>query len=940
MIPVGIAASVGVVKTCAMVFTGIAKVGYVANLSWQAHKLIHAPKGIDTRHENIQTAQATVKIASAAARSLEMIAVVFVPVEVNMAITTTATVIDLANILICRLTKEDPSSLEDLAIVIRVAQCVFFVSSNLFCPEMMKSKVWELPCSVAYVVYEYLAGDQAASIKKKLKLFSTINYLLHPQVISFDHLQNIQLLTKNPFPVSIWGTSQLCCISKLPLRYVFVVKGTENSPHPVCYEESEITQWMDTHAGESPPGWPENIAYERSNATAFTQEQIKVDVHIESLISSLLELDHTHSIEDLHFNPFYFLWGDTKYRCSINDTPLRFACLLKGTSKQPVFFERETIKKHFRESTTRPRHWPQDIKYCMENVEHCAEAQKEIDARLNYLLMILKEKDPFKRLRIEITQAKSINDLQWVPSFIDIEENQPPLICPIEKRPIRFVIGVAHPNNKYTFYEKSALTRWIQSDCTMPPNEWPKGVDYLEQRSDPHKSKQLLFQASEVQQIIDNWLSRSYETHQLIFKLQITDSKSAALFLKLHAITNPLSKKPIPDLSTPICIDSFSFNPFSQPLWGKDFVCPIHQHPIRHVVVVRGTESSAHPIYFEKTAIEHWIRNHQTPPSCWPDGIKYSQENIEGSTLAQEKINQRLTFLFELVTSDHLSAATSMTNQDTLNAWLSNFSLKMKKVFTLKIPNKDMATLFMRLYDLKNPLNETSIIGLETSASIDQFSFNPFSRYLWGHDLICNLHQHPLRFASVVKGTENSMHPIYYEKAAIEDWMMKKQAPPPSWPQDVLYSKDNIISCAAAQNKIIQKFAFILKILSTTDIYNKSVTEVLEHATMESLPWIPNFIAQEAIQYPYRCATSQRPIRFICALRVDSDPQVYFEKSNIMHWIALYPCKRPKSWPDQVPYDPSLLIHCPDLQKEIDDELNALLVGFQQTLRSLEMMDS
>lgn len=88
------------------------------------------------------------------------------------------------------------------------------------------------------------------------------------------------------------------------------------------------------------------------------------------------------------------------------------------------------------------------------------------------------------------------------------------------------------------------------------------------------------------------------------------------------------------------------FNDIPRPLINPLFThytCPITQQPIRHLRIVRGTEGTDNPIFYEQRAIAEWLQaNPGTPPAGWPSGITYSGANIIEARDHQAAINRQL----------------------------------------------------------------------------------------------------------------------------------------------------------------------------------------------------------------------------------------------------------------------------------------------------------
>src|SRR5690606_33718753 len=78
----------------------------------------------------------------------------------------------------------------------------------------------------------------------------------------------------------------------------------------------------------------------------------------------------------------------------------------------------------------------------------------------------------------------------------------------------------------------------------------------------------------------------------------------------------------------------------------NQWYCPINQKPIRFILVVDGTQERDEPVYYEKSIITNWIKEHpeQNPPK-WPEDIMLSSENLKNANSVQRLINTRLEIL-------------------------------------------------------------------------------------------------------------------------------------------------------------------------------------------------------------------------------------------------------------------------------------------------------
>ncbi len=76
----------------------------------------------------------------------------------------------------------------------------------------------------------------------------------------------------------------------------------------------------------------------------------------------------------------------------------------------------------------------------------------------------------------------------------------------------------------------------------------------------------------------------------------------------------------------------------------KSYICSLSRKPIRHVLMVAGTEKK--PVYYEKAAFEKYCQEfpNKLPPK-WPVGVQFIKENISLYAEGQRIIDQRLDVL-------------------------------------------------------------------------------------------------------------------------------------------------------------------------------------------------------------------------------------------------------------------------------------------------------
>ena len=80
----------------------------------------------------------------------------------------------------------------------------------------------------------------------------------------------------------------------------------------------------------------------------------------------------------------------------------------------------------------------------------------------------------------------------------------------------------------------------------------------------------------------------------------------------------------------------------------RQFKCSLTNKPIRHIVVVQGTEETPFPIYFEKKAIQEHLGNASLGrPAGWPSTVEFSHAHLKHPIAIQHQINNRLQALLD-----------------------------------------------------------------------------------------------------------------------------------------------------------------------------------------------------------------------------------------------------------------------------------------------------
>ena len=74
--------------------------------------------------------------------------------------------------------------------------------------------------------------------------------------------------------------------------------------------------------------------------------------------------------------------------------------------------------------------------------------------------------------------------------------------------------------------------------------------------------------------------------------------------------------------------------------------CPISGWPIRFVLLVEETKHDQIPVYYEKQAIQKWLRDHPMErPKGWPEQISFSRDGLKTAPAIQNEIDNRLNKL-------------------------------------------------------------------------------------------------------------------------------------------------------------------------------------------------------------------------------------------------------------------------------------------------------
>lgn len=81
--------------------------------------------------------------------------------------------------------------------------------------------------------------------------------------------------------------------------------------------------------------------------------------------------------------------------------------------------------------------------------------------------------------------------------------------------------------------------------------------------------------------------------------------------------------------------------------------CSLSKKRIRHIVVVKGTEGTAAPVFYEKAEIKKWMRqNPETKPESWPRRVKYRRFSIIEAKDHQAVIDRQLQKYLEKLNDD------------------------------------------------------------------------------------------------------------------------------------------------------------------------------------------------------------------------------------------------------------------------------------------------
>lgn len=318
-----------------------------------------------------------------------------------------------------------------------------------------------------------------------------------------------------------------------------------------------------------------------------------------------------------------------RYQCPISETPIRFICVVETTKQSidPVYYERREILQWIKENPQQPPpRWPANVPLTQKQIIPWTEVQTQIDQRLSLLLEQEKISNIYDRHVLEVQSTKNIEEFALIPPLFQEDAVLRYYSCSLSLKPMRFVYVVQGTENNLApvFYEKTTILKWLNEYPGEKPRRWP----------DIPVSANHLMPWMPIQTFIDRRFRTLFEqTKQQLRGEQTTATLEAQSPSSQGTTTDDLSQIPNDFLGDEVL---------------RQYLCPLQQKAIRIIVVIKGTEHSSNPIYYENKAIQNWIRdNPDTLPSCWPANIPLSEENLIPWKPIQHIINRQLRELID-----------------------------------------------------------------------------------------------------------------------------------------------------------------------------------------------------------------------------------------------------------------------------------------------------
>lgn len=135
----------------------------------------------------------------------------------------------------------------------------------------------------AYIPLQNVQIDNANEQDENLELDE--EYLQELRII--QRAQSLRDLTFIPqlFAEDAVLAQWRCPIMHKPIRYVVVVKGTQENAQPILYEQSNITEWINNNSQQLPLGWPEDVELTLENLANYNPIQFLIDNRLQHLLN-------------------------------------------------------------------------------------------------------------------------------------------------------------------------------------------------------------------------------------------------------------------------------------------------------------------------------------------------------------------------------------------------------------------------------------------------------------------------------------------------------------------------------------------------------------------------------------------------------------------------------------------------------------------------------
>lgn len=220
------------------------------------------------------------------------------------------------------------------------------------------------------------------------------------------------------------------------------------------------------------------------------------------------------------------------------------------------------------------------------------------------------------------------------------------------------------------------------------------------------------------------------------------------------------------------------------------------------------------------------------------------------------------------------------------------------------------------------------------------------------HNYICPITEKPIRSVVCVQSTRNTQNQVFYEKKAIEQFILKKTRQyPPKWPDKVSVRLRKLTEAPLIQEKINNRLSLLLNetkafirsgqfdrlYQDTLERFLQRLDEVRLATTIEDFSSIPKLFLekQDSLLRKYICPLTKKPIRHIVVVRStrNTPNPLYYEKTAIEQFISRHPNELPNGWPITTPVQLNQIVRHVSKQAEIDSRLTTL---FNQTKTIIE----